>query len=142
MTGRSCPKCGSLRTEERPLFTGTYLHCLAGCDGPKKSDTWALDRQTWTLPAGANQTLVTAWYGVMPVGQARIGARKKGSNGAGFIATKTAAEAVAKWGKSISEGRLRLVEYALPAGYNPSPWDRDEGTYFIDRDVDVTAILA
>ena len=32
----SCTRCGSARTEQRPLFVGMYTHCFA-CDGPKRA---------------------------------------------------------------------------------------------------------
>lgn len=52
-----CDRCGSMRTEQRPLFVGMYTHCFS-CDGPK---------QTLAVKVEVHRTkadpVVTAWVG-------------------------------------------------------------------------------
>lgn len=54
-----CTKCGSNRTEQRPLFTGMYTHCFA-CDGTKGA------------PAATVPT-TTQWYSWSYGGQPKVG---------------------------------------------------------------------
>lgn len=64
----SCPKCGSLRTEQRALFTGMYTHCLA-CDEPREPRAsnpvvnWARSTDTWKLIDPSNTKKVRTKYG-------------------------------------------------------------------------------
>ncbi len=78
MTSQACPKCSSLRTELRPLFTGTYLHCRACDDGKKPLDTFVMDRQTWKLPDNAIGQVVR-YKGNPPVSWLGLGIVFKGT---------------------------------------------------------------
>ena len=82
--GQPCTKCGSLRIEQRPLFTGMYPHCLA-CDEPRQKPSanagafFRMVSEDQSVPLPKVSRNLYTYYGYCRPGAYQVGDSRKRS---------------------------------------------------------------